>query len=177
MLSAGEEQVVNEGKLWKGGFNFKYSMYGARQACYFTKKNIFVSTWQLRNSWFQKCCSASNEWMHGSGQQTCLGSNINFYYIYYQQNVLTLLTLSHSKYAATWKWFVIFSSWHGSVQKDMLLELIFSIWMTPKYKKKPQTNHSNNQPIKKPCKMKPQLARTWKIALLEKKTHPFFPCK
>lgn len=42
MLSAGEEEVVNEGKLWKGGFNFKYSMYGARQACYFTKK-IFLS--------------------------------------------------------------------------------------------------------------------------------------
>lgn len=41
MLPAGEEEMVNEGKLWKGTFNFKYSMNDAKQASYFTKKLFF----------------------------------------------------------------------------------------------------------------------------------------
>lgn len=41
MLSAGQEEGVNEKKLWKGRFNFKYSMYGARQAGHFIIKIFF----------------------------------------------------------------------------------------------------------------------------------------
>lgn len=59
--------------------------------------------------------------------------------------MLTLMTSSYPKYAVTGKWFVIFSSSHALVQKDMLLKPIFNILMTPKYKKKTKKNQTTEK--------------------------------